>query len=124
MDIPLPPILETKLADFRRRVWIVKLAEGVLAAAFALAVSYLLVFALDRVMETPGWLRGTLLLGGALVLGLGLPLKWHRWGVAAAAAGGRRAAAAPDVSRAWATSCSASSNWPGRTTPPQAAANG
>ena len=79
MDTPLPPILETKLADFRRRVWVVKLAEGVLAAVFALAVSYLLVFALDRVMETPGWLRLTLLLGGALVLGLGLPLKWHRW---------------------------------------------
>ena len=79
MDTPLPPILETKLADFRRRVWVVKLAEGVLAAVFALAVSYLLVFALDRVMETPGSLRLTLLLGGALVLGLGLPLKWHRW---------------------------------------------
>ena len=79
MDTPLPPILETKLAGFRRRVWIVKLAEGGLAAVFALALSYLLVFALDRVMETPGWLRLLLLLGGALVLGLGLPLKWHRW---------------------------------------------
>ena len=79
MDTPLPPILETKLADFRRRVWVVKLAEGVLAAVFALALSYLLVFALDRVMETPSWLRLLLLLGGALVLGLGLPLKWHRW---------------------------------------------
>ena len=79
MDTPLPPILETKLADFRRRVWLVKLAEGILAAVFALVLSYLLVFALDRVMETPGWLRLILLLGGALVLGLGLPLKWHRW---------------------------------------------
>ena len=79
MDTSLPPILETKLADFRRRVWIVKLAEGVLAAVFALVLSYLLVFALDRMMETPGWLRLLLLLGGALVLGLGLPLKWHRW---------------------------------------------
>ena len=79
MDTPLPPILEAKLAAFRRRVWIVKLAEGTLAAVFALALSYLLVFALDRVMETPGWVRLLLLLGGALVLGLGLPLKWHRW---------------------------------------------
>ncbi len=79
MKTDLPPILEAKLADFRKRVWIVKLTEGLLAAAFGLVLSYLLVFALDRVMETPVWLRATLLIAGAAVLGLGLPLKWHRW---------------------------------------------
>lgn len=79
MKTDLPPILEAKLADFRRRVWIVKLTEGLLAAAFGLVLSYLLVFALDRVMETPVWLRASLLIAGAAVLGLGLPLKWHRW---------------------------------------------
>jgi hypothetical protein len=79
MKTELPLILETKLADFRKRVWIVKLTEGLLAAAFGLALSYLLVFALDRVMETPVWLRASLLIAGALTLGLGLPLKWHRW---------------------------------------------
>lgn len=79
MKTELPLILETKLADFRKRVWIVKLTEGLLAAAFGLVLSYLLVFALDRVMETPVWLRATLLIAGALTLGLGLPLKWHRW---------------------------------------------
>ena len=36
MNTPaLPPILESKLAQFRKRVWIVKLAEGLLAAALA-----------------------------------------------------------------------------------------
>ncbi|HEX8296172.1 MAG TPA: hypothetical protein VF593_07715 [Chthoniobacteraceae bacterium] len=79
MNTALPPLLETKLADFRRRVWAVKLAEGLLAALFGIALSYLLVFALDRFMETPGWLRLLLLLAGAATLGLGLPLKWHRW---------------------------------------------
>jgi hypothetical protein len=79
MKTELPPILEAKLADFRRRVWTVKLIEGLLAAGFGLALSYLLVFVLDRVMETPVWLRATLLIAGALTLGLGLPLKWHRW---------------------------------------------
>ncbi|MDB6069970.1 MAG: hypothetical protein JWL81_1141, partial [Verrucomicrobiales bacterium] len=78
-SIPLPPVLSAKLSDFRRRVWWVKLTEGVLAAIFGLAVSYLFVLALDRVMETPAWLRGIFLVLGAAVPGIGLPLKWHRW---------------------------------------------
>lgn len=79
MKTELPAILESKLADFRKRVWVVKLTEGLLAAAFGIVLSYVLVFALDRVMETPVWLRASLLTGAALTLGLGLPLKWHRW---------------------------------------------
>lgn len=79
VELTLPPVLEAKLAAFRRRVWVIKLAEGVLAAVFGLALSYVIVFALDRFMETPAWLRASLMLAGAAVLGLGLPLKWHRW---------------------------------------------
>lgn len=79
MKTQLPPILESKLADFRQRVWIVKLTEGLLAAVFGLALSYLVVFVLDRLMETPTWLRGAILIAGTATLGLGLPLKWHRW---------------------------------------------
>lgn len=79
MKTPLPPILEAKLADFRRRVWMVKLAEALLAAACGLVVSYVVVFALDRFMETPGWLRGLLLAVGVAGLGIGVPVKWHRW---------------------------------------------
>lgn len=79
MNTKLPPVLESKLADFRRRVWVVKLTEGVLAACFGLALSYLLVFALDRFIETPVELRFSILVAGAATLGLGLPLKWHRW---------------------------------------------
>ncbi len=75
----LPPILERKLADFRRRVWVVKLTEGLLAAVFGLALSYVLVLVLDRFMETPAWLRASILTAAVAVLGLGLPLKWHRW---------------------------------------------
>src|SRR5271156_5414036 len=79
MKANLPPDLEAKLAQFRRRVWIVKLAEGGLAALFGIALSYLLVFALDRFCETPVWARFCILLAGGATLGLGLPLKWHRW---------------------------------------------
>lgn len=76
---PLPPILEAKLGDFRRRVWVVKLAEGFLAGLFGIALSYLLVFALDRLWETPGWVRLGILIAGGAVLFLGVPLKWHAW---------------------------------------------
>ncbi len=57
----------------------VKLAEGLLAALFGIALSYLLVFALDRFFETSGWVRLGLLIAGGAALGLGLPLKWHHW---------------------------------------------
>jgi hypothetical protein len=79
MKTTLPPDLEAKLTDFRRRVRVVKLAEGILAAVFGLGLSYLLVFVLDRFWETPAWARFCILLAGAATLGLGLPLKWHRW---------------------------------------------
>ena len=79
MKTALPPILESKLADFRRRVWVVKVLEGILAGQVGLLGSWLVLFVLDRVMETPSWMRWTLMLGGSAVLGLGLPLKWHRW---------------------------------------------
>ncbi len=75
----LPPELTEKLAEFRRRVRIIKFAEGILAALFGLALSWLFVFILDRFGETPGWLRTTLLLAGTAVGGVGLPLLWHRW---------------------------------------------
>ena len=77
--LPLPPRLCSKLSKFRQRVWLVKLAEGLLASIFGLGFSYLLVMGLDRVIDTPAWLRGLLLFAGAAIPGLGLPLKWHRW---------------------------------------------
>ena len=79
MKTKLPPVLEAKLADFRRRVWVLKLTEGLFAAFFGIALSYLFVLVLDRFLETPAWLRLVLLTSGATTLGLGLPLKWHHW---------------------------------------------
>ena len=79
MNTKLPLILETKLADFRRRVWAVKLSEGILAALLSMAVSYLAVFALDRLGETPGWVRLSIFVAGLAALLVGLPLKWLRW---------------------------------------------
>ncbi|NNE93712.1 MAG: hypothetical protein HKN23_18840 [Verrucomicrobiales bacterium] len=78
-EIHLPDGLQHKLEEFRSRLWAVKIAEGALAAIVGLAISYLVVFGLDRFFDTPGWLRALILVGGASVLGLGLPLRWHKW---------------------------------------------
>ncbi len=75
----LPPLLAAKLADFRHRVWVVKGIEGVLAGLFGLLVSFSVVFVCDRFVDTPGWLRGVVLIGGVAGILIGLPLKWYRW---------------------------------------------
>ncbi len=77
--LDLPIAMRTKLESFRRRVWFVKLAEGVLAGIFGFLLSYLLVFGLDRLIDTPAWLRGIILVVGVVGLGIWFPLKWHRW---------------------------------------------
>ncbi len=78
-EMHLPDGLQRKLEEFRSRLWAVKIAEGALAAIVGLGISYLIVFGLDRAFDTPGWLRALILIAGASVLGLGLPLRWHKW---------------------------------------------
>ena len=77
--IELPDGMLQKLKGFQKRVWIIKLCEGLLAASFGLLVSYLLVFAADRFFETPAWLRTVILLSGAIGAGLWFPLVCHQW---------------------------------------------
>ena len=79
MKTTLPPILESKLADFRRRVWVVKVLEGLLAGVAGIYVSWLMLFILDRVIDTPVWARWFLMLGGAAAMGIGLPFQWLHW---------------------------------------------
>jgi hypothetical protein len=77
--LQIPDRMRNKLEKFQRKVWMIKLAEGLLAAAFGLLVSYLLVFALDRFMDTPAVARLAILIVGALGLGVWFPLVCHKW---------------------------------------------
>ena len=77
--IPLPEGTRTRLDEFRRLVWKVKIAEGIAAGLFGLVLSYLLVFLLDRVMDTSPLVRGAILVIGSLGLGIFFPWKLHRW---------------------------------------------
>ncbi|MAF11019.1 hypothetical protein CMK11_11275 [Candidatus Poribacteria bacterium] len=77
--IDLPPRMQAALEQYRRRVWVVKLAEGALAAIFGAVVSYLLVFGLDRLVDTHALLRAAILAAGMAGMVVLFPLKGHNW---------------------------------------------
>lgn len=74
----LPETLEVQLHTFRRRVWTVKMAEAVGVALCALLVAFLAVFALDRLWDTPRWLRVAVWTGALCGCGI-LPLYVQHW---------------------------------------------
>ncbi len=78
-DLPIPPNLKRKLEDFQNRLWSIKIAEGALAGLAGLGISYLLIFALDRIFDTHSALRALILFAGFAIPGLWLPLRWHHW---------------------------------------------
>ena len=78
VGLKLPESLQTQLNEFRRRVWTIKSIEAACGALFGVFVSYLAVFALDRVMDTPTALRLAIFLmavGGCAFV----PVYLHRW---------------------------------------------
>lgn len=79
VEIPMPESLRQQLDAFRRRLWRTKIAEAVLAGIFGLLFSFLLVFALDRIWQTPGLLRLAILIGGTSLAAVFAPLWVHRW---------------------------------------------
>jgi len=74
----LPESLQAQMHEFRRRVWTIKMVEAVAAAGFGILVAYLLVFFLDRAIDTPGWLRFALFATAAVACA-NIPWALHRW---------------------------------------------
>lgn len=77
--LEIPPVLQSKLEDFRSRLWSVKIGEGALAGIAGLILSFLFVFALDRFIDTPIWVRWMILFLGFSVPAIGIPIRYHRW---------------------------------------------
>ena len=77
--LQIPDRMRSKLEKYQRRIWAIKLIEGMCAAAFGLLLSYLVVFALDRFYDTSGPLRLGILLTGSIGLAIWLPWICHRW---------------------------------------------
>ena len=74
----LPTTLEAQLLGFRRRVWTIKMAEAACIAVFAVVVAFLCVFAVDRLWDTPWWLRMDAFLGALCGCAI-VPYFLHRW---------------------------------------------
>ena len=77
--VNLPPRMKAALEQYQKRVWTIKLAEGVLAAIFGILVSYIIVFCLDRVFDTPTLLRALILVVGMVGMIFLLPMKYYNW---------------------------------------------
>lgn len=77
--VVIPESLRQQLADFRRHLWRVKILEAAAAGMIGLLVSFLLVYGLDRVWQTPGVVRLAILAGGVSLFGLFAPYWLHRW---------------------------------------------
>ena len=75
-EIPLS--LRDKLLAFRRRVWCLKLLEAVAAAVIGVLVGFLLTYLLDRVIDTPRWMRAAIFLAAVLTCGA-VPIAIERW---------------------------------------------
>ncbi len=77
--VAIPEALKLQLDDFRRHLWRVKIMEAVAAALIGLLLSFLLVYGLDRVWQTPGWARLVILLAGVSLSVIFAPFWLHRW---------------------------------------------
>ncbi len=77
--VVIPEALRVQLDDFRRHLWRVKILEAAAAGLIGLLISFLLVYGLDRIWQTPGWARLGILVGGISLFAVFAPYWLHRW---------------------------------------------
>ena len=75
----MPESLRQQIEGFRRHLWRIKVIEALAAGCIGLLVSFLLVYGLDRVWQTPVWARLLILAGGFSMFGIFAPYWLHRW---------------------------------------------
>jgi hypothetical protein len=76
--LQLPDSLQSQLLGFRRRVWTIKAIEAVCGAIFGVTLAYLSLFLLDRLFDSPLWVRSTIFLVAVGSCAL-VPIYLHRW---------------------------------------------
>lgn len=76
--LQLPQQLQDQLHDFRRRVWTIKTIEAACGALFGVLLAFLVVFALDRIIDTSTLIR-CVVFGVAMAVCATVPVALHRW---------------------------------------------
>ena len=74
----LPADLERRLAAFRGLVRRVKLTEAACAAIGGIALAFVAIFLLDRLLETPRWARIAIFMAACAAC-VTIPAAFHRW---------------------------------------------
>ncbi len=78
LPLEVPASLAEQLRGFRRRVWTEKMVEALAIAIAGVAVAYLAVFALDRLVDTPAWVRAAVAIAAMTACAI-VPYYLHRW---------------------------------------------
>ena len=76
--IAIPASLVTQLSEYRRRVWTIKMLEATAIASFSIFFGVLCVFALDRIFDSPAWIRASVLLLATVGVA-SIPFWFQRW---------------------------------------------
>ena len=74
----LPESLQRQLLAYRRRVWQIKMIEAVAIAIVGLGAAFLVVYAWDRLADTPRLMRWALLVTSVLLMAI-VPWFVYRW---------------------------------------------
>jgi len=76
--LDIPASLRRQLLAFRKRLWKLKLTEAIAGTIAVLLTSYLVAYAIDRMIDPPRSMRW--LIWGIALVSVGLiPLAWQRW---------------------------------------------
>ncbi len=76
--LTVPESLQRQLQQFRRQVWSTKMIESIALAVAGVLLAFLIVFAVDRFIDTPRSVRFGILLGVFALVAM-LPWAFHRW---------------------------------------------
>lgn len=77
-QIDVPVSLREQLAQFRKHVWTSKVGEAIALGIAGVLLAFLLVYVVDRFVDTPLLVRVALFFG-SLALWIALPRALHRW---------------------------------------------